>query len=117
MVATQVGELAARSALAAKETNELITNSIQAVDSGMIITEQTVNAFGMMAQDVEKSNKDILEITEMVRRNVEIVAGAVGQIERITNVVEENVQISQDTKQASANMADITGKLLELVEE
>lgn len=116
VVATQVGELAARSALAARETNELITNSIQAVDSGKVITERTVKAFGVMAQEVEKSNKDILEITEMVRQNVEIVTGAVGQIGRITNVVEENVRISQDTKRASSNMADITGKLLELVE-
>lgn len=116
VVATQVGELAARSSLAAKETNELITNSIQAVDSGKIITERTVKVFGVMAQEVEKSNKDILDITEMVRQNVEIVTGAVGQIGRITNVVEENVRISQDTKRASANMADITGKLLELVE-
>lgn len=117
VVATQVGELAARSALAAKETNELITNSIQAVDSGKKITEQTVNAFGVVAQDVEKTNHDIMQITEMVRQNVEIVTGAVGQIGRITNVVEENVRISQNTEHASSNMAEITGKLLELVEQ
>lgn len=117
VVATQVGELAARSSLAAKETNELITNSINAVENGKNITEQTVNAFAEVAQDVEKSNHDILAITDMVRQNVEIVTGAVDQIGRITNVVEENVQISQDTKQASSNMADITGKLLELVEQ
>lgn len=117
VVATQVGELAARSAQAARETNDLITNSIQAVESGKNITEQTVKAFGVVARDVEKSNRDVLSIMEMVRQNVEIVTGAVGQIERITSVVEENVQISQDTRQASSNMADITGRLLELVEQ
>lgn len=117
VVAAQVGELAARSAQAARETNELITNSIQAVESGKKITDQTVNAFGVVARDVEKSNRDVLAITEMVRQNVDIVAGAVSQIGRITGVVEENVQISQNTKQASSNMADITGKLLELVEQ
>lgn len=117
VVAAQVGELAARSAQAARETNELITNSIQAVESGKKITDQTVNAFGVVARDVEKSNRDVLAITEMVRQNVDTVAGAVSQIGRITGVVEENVQISQNTKQASSNMADITGKLLELVEQ
>lgn len=117
VVAAQVGELAARSAQAARETNELITNSIQAVESGKKITDQTVNAFGVVARDVEKSNQDVLAITEMVRQNVDTVAGAVSQIGRITGVVEENVQISQNTKQASSNMADITGKLLELVEQ
>ena len=117
VVAAQVGELAARSSQAAKETNELITNSINAVESGKKITDQTVKAFGMVAEDIEKSNRDVLAITDMVRQNVDIVEGAVSQIGRISNVVEENVQISQNTKQASSNVADITAKLLELVEQ
>ncbi len=117
VVAAQVGELAARSAQAAKETNELITNSINAVESGKRITEQTVRAFGVVAEDIEKSNQDVLAITDMVRQNVDIVVGAVNQIERISGVVEENVQISQNTKQVSSNMAEITGKLLNLVEQ
>lgn len=83
----------------------------------MRITDQTVKAFGVVAEDIGKSNRDVLAITDMVRQNVDIVEGAVNQIERISSVVEENVQISQDTKQASSNMADITGKLLELVEQ
>ena len=52
----------------------------------------------------------------MVHQNVDIVSDAVRQIERISSVVDENVRISQDTKQVSSNMADITGKLLEIVE-
>lgn len=117
VVAAQVGELAARSSQAAKETNELITNSINAVESGKKITDQTVRAFGVVVEDIEKSNRDVLAITDMVRQNVNIVSNAVSQIGRISNVVEENVQISQNTKQASSNVADITGKLLELVEQ
>lgn len=115
VVASQVGELADRSALAAKETNELITNSINAVESGKRITGQTVEAFGIMAENIKKSNQGVLAITEMVKKNVDIVANAVSQIGRISSVVEENVQISQDTKQASSNIADITGQLLQLV--
>lgn len=117
VVAAQVGELAARSSQAAKETNELITNSINAVESGKRITDQTVKAFGVVVEDIEKANRDVLAITDMVRQNVDIVESAVGQIDRISNVVEENVQISQNTKQASSNVADITGKLLDLVEQ
>lgn len=116
VVATQVGELAARSAQAAKETNELIMNSIRAVESGRKITDQTAEAFGIVVENIEKTDHDIEEIANMVRENVNIVSHAVSQIERISNVVEENVQISHSTKQASSNMADITGKLLEMVE-
>ena len=116
VVAKQVGELAARSAQAAKETNELITNSMRAVESGREITDQTVGVFADAVENIEKANQNVERITDMVKQNVEIVAHAVGQIARISNVVEENVCISQNTKQVSSNMAEITGKLLVMVE-
>lgn len=116
VVATQVGELAARSAQAAKETNDLITNSINAVESGKEITDQTVEAFGIVVENIEKASHDVEEITNMVRQNVDIVSNAVNQIGRISNVVEENVKISHNTKQVSSNMADITEKLLNMVD-
>lgn len=116
VVATQVGELAARSAQAAKETNELITNSIKAVESGKDITDQTAEAFGIVVGDIEKANRDVQEITDMVKQNVDIVADATSKMGRISDVVEENVQISQNTKQVSSNMADVAGRLLELIE-
>ena len=73
VVATQVGELAARSAQAAKETNDLIMNSIQAVESGQEITDQTVEAFDIVVEDIRKTDHDVKEITEMVRQNVSVV--------------------------------------------
>lgn len=116
VVATQVGELAARSAQAAKETNELITNSIKAVESGKSITDQTVEVFGTVVESIEKTNCDVEKITRMVRQNVSSVGNAARQIERISGVVEENVQISHNTKQVSSHMADITSKLLEIID-
>ncbi len=115
VVATQVGELAARSAQAAKQTSDLIMNSINAVESGRQITDQTVEAFDIVVENIEKTNQSIETVTGMVRQNVEIVSNAVRQIERISGVVEENVRISQNTKQVSSNMAEITEKLLGLV--
>ena len=116
VVATQVGELAARSAQAARETNDLITNSIKAVESGKGITDRTAEAFGAAVANIEKASRDVKVITDMVRGNVDIVSDAVGKMGRISDVVEKNVQISQNTKQVSSDMADVAGKLLELVE-
>lgn len=116
VVASQVGELAARSAQAAKETNELITNSLQAVKEGQDITEQTVSTFGVVVKNIEQSRHDVESISQMVQQNVSIVDLAVKQLVQITNVVTENVDISQNTKEASSNMADITGSLLEMIE-
>lgn len=117
VVATQVGELAARSSQAAKETNELITNSMKAVESGREITDRTAEAFSVVVENIETASRDVEGITDMVQKNVDTVVQAVSQIEKISYVVENNVQISQNTKQASSNMAEITGKLLELIEE
>ena len=116
VVAPQVGELAARSAQAAKETNELITNSINAVEEGKKITDRTAEAFNVVVEDMEKSSGEVKKITGMVSENVGIVANAVSQIGRIVDVVEQNVEISHNTKQASSHMAEITQKLLEIVE-
>lgn len=117
VVATQVGELAARSAQAAKETYELITNSINAVEDGKRITDQTAEAFGTVVTDIERASQNVEKITSMVRSNMQTVEDAVSQIERISSVVEQNANISHNTKQVSAHMADITGRLLEIVEE
>lgn len=117
VVATQVGELAARSSQAAKKTNELITNSIKSVEGGKEITDQTVEAFGIVVENIEKASRDVEQITDIVRQNVDVVADAVNQIERISSVVEENVQISHNTKRVSSHMADITEKLLEMIQQ
>ncbi len=116
VVATQIGELAARSAQAAKETNELITNSIHAVEEGKEITDQTAEAFGVVVENIESASSDVEKITNMVKENMGIVTNAVSQIGRISDVVEQNVEISHNTKKVSSNMAEITGKLLEIVE-
>lgn len=116
VVASQVGELAARSAQAAKETNELITNSLDAVKEGQDITEQTASTFDVVAKNIEKSSHDVEAISSMVQQNVSIVDLAVKQLIQISNVVTENVEISQNTKEASSNMADITNNLLEMIE-
>lgn len=116
VVASQVSELAARSAQAAKETNELITNSLRAVKEGQSITEQTVSTFDVVVGNIEQSRQDVEAISRMVQQNVSIVDLAVKQLTQISDVVTENVEISQNTKEVSSNMADITNKLLEMIE-
>lgn len=116
VVAVQVGELAARSAEAAKETNELITNSIQAVNEGKDITRRTVEAFDYVVETIGKANADVEEIAEMVRQNVTVVTKTVSELDRIASVVDSNVEISQSSKKASTDMAEITGQLMELVQ-
>lgn len=116
VVASQIGELAAKSAQAAKETNELITNSLTAIKEGQNITAQTANTFGVVVENIEQSMQDVKSISQMVQQNVSIVDLAVKQLIQISDVVTENVEISQNTKEVSSNMAGITNNLLEMIE-
>lgn len=116
VVATQVGELAAKSTQAAKETNELISNSRLAVEEGQKIAKVTADTFGIVVENIDRSRQGVEEISHMVRQNMDIVQCAVSQLEQISDVVEENVHISQNTKEVSSNMADITGNLLDMIE-
>lgn len=116
VVATQVGDLAARSADAARQTSMLITNSINAVEEGQMITKKTTEEFAAVVKEIEEASRSVKEITNMVRQNVDTVAYAVEGLGVISDVVEKNVEISQNSKHVSTNMADEAGKLLELVE-
>ncbi len=115
VVATQVGDLAARSAQAARQTSELITNSIQAVEEGRLITKQTAEEFATVVTEIEEASRSVKEITDMVKQNVDTVAQVVEGLDVIANVVDSNVQISQNSKAVSEHMAQEAGKLLELV--
>ncbi len=115
VVAGQVGALAAQSANAAKETGELINSSIHAVEEGKRITARTSEQFTIMAQGIEKTGNSVKNISEMVRQNVSVVDEAVAGLEKIANVIERSVQISENTEQVSQRMTDETGKLLSMV--
>lgn len=115
VVATEVGNLATRSSQAAKETNEMITNSINAINEGLKLTKDTAAAFGSVVQEIERANTGVEEIAKMVRKNVAVVGQAVAELEKITSVVNANAEISESSKQISANMADITERLLNIV--
>ena len=115
VVATQVGDLAARSAQAARQTSELITNSIQAVEEGRLITKQTAEEFATVVTEIEEASRSVKEITDMVKQNVDTVSQVVEGLDVIANVVDSNVQISQNSKAVSEHMAQEAGKLLELV--
>ena len=116
VVATEVGELAARSSQAARETNTLIMSTVEAIEEGKEISEQTMKVFDSMAEQIEKANMGVKDIADMVRQNVSVVTQALDGLEHISDVVERNVEISQNSEQVSMTMAEEAGNLLNMVE-
>ena len=116
VVATEVGDLAARSAQAAKETNALIMSTVEAIGEGRKISEQTMRVFDSMTAQIEKASMSVKDIADMVRQNVSVVTQAMDGLENISDVVQRNVEISQNSEQVSMTMAQEAGDLLKMVE-
>lgn len=116
VVATEVGALAERSAQAATETNNLITNSINAVENGKQIAQSTAESFGGVVEAIGRADSEVVSIADMVRSNVAIVSEAIEEIDTIEDVVGANVDISENSRQSAADMAGVVKRLSELVE-
>lgn len=116
VVATEVGELATRSSQAAKETKDLVMSSVAAVEDGRKIAGKTMEVFDVMAEEIEKASTSVERIAGMVRQNVSIVSDAMEGLGRISEVVEQNVEISQNSEQVSLTMTKEAEKLKELVD-
>lgn len=116
VVATEVGDLATRSSQAARETNDLVTSSVEAVEDGRRIVTRTVEVFDTMAEEIEKASGSVEKVAGMVRENVSIVSDAMAGLGRISEVVEENVTISQNSEQVSSAMAQEAEKLMDMVD-
>lgn len=116
IVASEIGNLATRSSQAAKETSDLITNSIHAVNEGLTLTKNTMEIFGNVVETIGHANTEVEQIVDMIRKNAEAASLTATEMDKIRNVTNTNTEISEESKQISANMADITKRLLNIVE-
>ncbi len=116
VVATQVGELAERSAQAAKETGMLIQNSVNAVKEGKQVADSTAAEFENVVGIIRQVDIEVDSVAKLVKGNVSAVSKAVDEIDKIETVVDRNVEIAHSSKQVSADIVDITGQLMKLVQ-
>ena len=105
VVADEVRSLAAKSAASAKDTALLIQSSIDAVERGTKVAEETVSAL----QDVITGTKETADLIE------EIAAASTEQADSITQInigVEQVASVIQQNSQAAENSAAATEGLI-----
>lgn len=83
-----------------------LNSSANASDKVVSVTEEAA----------QKTSDNVNEITRMVRQNVSTLSQAINDLDVISHVAEKNMEMSQNSKNVSGNMADEAGKLLDLVE-
>jgi methyl-accepting chemotaxis protein/methyl-accepting chemotaxis protein-1 (serine sensor receptor) len=122
VVADEVRNLAQRSAQAAKDTTQLIEESIQSAASGKTKLDQVAAA----SQSVNELVKSVAALVKEVRvgseeqeRGIEQIAKAVSQMERVTQQVaanaEEGAASGEDLKRHAGTLAKTVETLQQLV--
>ena len=115
VVATEVRNLAQRSATAARESKELIQSSVQKVRAGSEFVNQTGHALSEIVVGVKRVGDIVAAIADA---SVEQSAGiaqvnqAVSQMDEIT---QQNAALAEEASAASVSMSDLSTNMVELL--
>ncbi len=115
VVATEVRNLAQRSATAARESKELIQTSVQKVRAGTEFVNETGKALNEIVAGVKKVGDIVAQIADA---SVEQSSGigqvnqAVAQMDEIT---QQNAALAEEASAASVSMSDLSTNMVEML--
>ncbi|MDI9802630.1 methyl-accepting chemotaxis protein [Citrobacter koseri] len=115
VVAGEVRNLAQRSAQSAKEIEELITESVEQVDSGFALVERSGVAIADIEQSVSRMRDimgDIAVATDEQSRGVSQIAQAMAEMDTTT---QQNAALVEESSAAASSLEDQALKLEEAV--
>jgi methyl-accepting chemotaxis protein len=115
VVAEEVRNLAARSASAAKETSELIENSIKTVENGSSLAIRTGEALEEITNGAIKAADIVAEIATSSNEQAQGIAQineGLGQIDRVTQT---NTASAEESASAAEELSGQAGQLKELI--
>ena len=115
IVAEEVRKLALRSADAAKETGELIQNSIEKAELGARIAGETAVSFAEIVAGINESNNLVELITNASEEQLQRISQVNNGIDQVTRVVQQNSATAEESAAASEEMSSQANTLQELM--
>lgn len=115
VVAEEVRNLAARSAAAARETTELIEGSIDKVQTGTKIANETASALAGIVTGIEKAANLVGGIAEASNEQASGIAQVNKGIEQVSQVVQNNSATAEESAAASEELTGQAELLKQMV--
>lgn len=105
VVAEEVRSLASRSAAAAQETSELITDSTGKIKIGTQIADETARALARIVEDVEKAAELVRAISTASQEQTMGMQQVSQGIAQVSQVVQQNAAASEESAAASEELS------------
>ncbi|HCR42954.1 MAG TPA: hypothetical protein DIV41_00085 [Ruminococcaceae bacterium] len=105
VVADEVKNLAGKSAAAARNTSELIENSLSAVRNGGEIANATEKSFNAILETSEKTGQLIGDIATSSNEQAASISEVMQGVEQISSVVQTNSATSEESAAASEELS------------
>ncbi|TYQ15585.1 UNVERIFIED_CONTAM: methyl-accepting chemotaxis protein [Acetivibrio alkalicellulosi] len=115
VVAEEVRNLAGKSSNAAKETSALIEGSIEKVETGTKIANETAEALSRIVDDIDKVFNYVGSIADSSNHQATAISQINDGINQVSQVVQTNSAISEECAAASQELSSHSQILKELV--
>ena len=115
VVAEEVRKLALRSTESARETGDLIRNTIEKAELGVRIARETSASFAEIVSGIGESNTLIGLITEASEEQLKGITGINAGIDQVSRIVQQNSATAEESAAASEEMSTQASVLQELM--
>lgn len=116
VVADQVSVLAAQSAEAAKESTALIESSVNAVEKGMVIADETASQLGNVVTGSKVITNEVNNVAEALDAQTSAIAQINEGVDQINGVVQTNSATSEECAAASQELSGQSDTLEKLID-